>query len=1719
MKKNRFISAILAAALTINLLPGFAPKAEAAGGGIEPKLTAVSPLDLGLHGFTDDNHYFRVEGSSTYIMPEDFPEEIVDYKTDSLNHYAKGVSGQYWVWGKNTNGTLFVPGNAAEATSPMLSPVLEGAKDVASGSATSAVFIDANNKLQGIGDNRLGQLGLPSAIVYANVTSIPFPETEVPVKVYARDRVTFVITESGLVYSTGSGADGSNASGTTSNQFSFRKVTQMSNVKGIGLSHLGYRNYAYTADGKYLSWGAGVSSPVTKSTPANVVDIAGNGQGGILLTSEGKVWTYGNNTYGQLMSNSKATGSSSFSFIEATKLYDLIGSDKVVRVFGIKDANFAILTESGQYYIWGKNGSSSTEAMPFTKADGLAVTLPKPPAPTGLEFTSAVNSVRLSWDLTPGAQGYKILRDGSQVGDVTTNTFTDSGLLSGTKYVYTIVAYASGKNSDPATVSVHTLSEFLLGSQVVTAPNTYVEIGGTTFRVIGDNKLISLNGYAFTTWTDKYSAAESDRQFIGSLLDSSIATNWWDKLSPLEKSSIIIGTFPVQNTSGESIGVPDINYEYAPPTFEDTLSYKEIYGEFLGTRYWIRDRFVGNVQYVLVFGGEATRNSTPGGSQYSGTDFAGSYFVTNISEDTVLSGNGTVSRPYRVESVAPAKPPKPLGFVATEVTDNSISFSWTAEPDKSYILERNGYSIYSGTGSAFKDTSISSGQNYSYSLYVVKGSAKSDGVFLTIQTKTKLGKVSNFIASEITSNSANLSWGPVDGASLYEVSAGDQVVYSGSTTEAMVTGLTPKTRHQYTVRALSVNPSYISGEGTNLEFTTLPNKPTSPVDFKVDFPTIRAIYLSWGASSDADSYALYRDGNLVYEGLGNSFVDMGVPSDTEFVYRLVARNKSGESESVTVTTRSLPEPPEQPTSFEVVSKTFDSITLSWNKGNADKFELRQFGRVIYSGTDLSFKDTGLLPGNRYDYELRAIKGDNTANPVILSATTPTEVVKPPLNFTVVEATYDSITLSWSPVDGALSYTVFNGSSMVHDGSSLTTKISNLQEGTKYVFNLRANGMYTSSDQVSLEVSTRGRIPASPVGFKVSRVSFDSASFQWNHVPGASSYKVYRDGEVLVYDGSLTTFKDTTLAPTSTYDYTLVAANQWGDSEPVGLSVTTVAEPATILFTPSPPMEGTITFKFNVVEGAYRYEVESSPSGSSNGGGQVSALLFSRPLLKFLNVSTLSSTILVSNVLSPDSTGLHRVYTANGDGTYTVSDQGSVIGQVSEENGQLPFMESGVSPGTNRHYDITAFRVNSQGADEVIGGGSVDVTTPSDGSGGTLPTPTPTATPTPSSTPSTEPSPAPTAGASSEPSPTPSPEPSPVVTPSPSVEPTPTVVPSESPSPTPSATPSPTVVPTIEPSSAPTSTPVVVPSIPPVVVPSPVPTVSPSPVATASPSAAPTSSPTASPSTAPTSVPTATTDVEPTTIPSEEPVVLPSSTPSAEPSPSATTTPSEPVETVEPTVAPTPDVVVPSPGVVLPATTFVAPGTSFTTQAKGVIGHVAGPTSVFSSVYTDKAVEYLKSVGIIGQYNGQGFDPSKIITRAEFAVMLQRSMKYSPSIYDGRFYDLDKTQWYYPELIQAISSGVTLGYNDNTYRPDQSIPREQVAVMLSNILRKEGELPPYALPTLTDFDQTVAWAKDSVARSLGAGLYDGLDLQLFQPKKSITNGEASVLLYNLIQILK
>ncbi len=148
-----------------------------------------------------------------------------------------------------------------------------------------------------------------------------------------------------------------------------------------------------------------------------------------------------------------------------------------------------------------------------------------------------------------------------------------------------------------------------------------------------------------------------------------------------------------------------------------------------------------------------------------------------------------------------------------------------------------------------------------------------------------------------------------------------------------------------------------------------------------------------------------------------------------------------------------------------------------------------------------------------------------------------------------------------------------------------------------------------------------------------------------------------------------------------------------------------------------------------------------------------------------------------------------------------------------------------------------------------------------------------------------------------------------------------------------------------------------------------------------------------------------------------------------------------------------------------------------------------------------------------------FVPNRAITRGEFTEYVVRALGlYGTSVSGaGRFADVQPADPNARAIGIAFEFGIVAGYGDGTFRPEQTITREEAMVILSRAMRiaKLSETDPGRYQNYADFGTVSVWAADAVKEVLAAHVINGTSVQTLSPRSNLTQAEAAQAVWNLL----
>lgn len=172
--------------------------------------------------------------------------------------------------------------------------------------------------------------------------------------------------------------------------------------------------------------------------------------------------------------------------------------------------------------------------------------------------------------------------------------------------------------------------------------------------------------------------------------------------------------------------------------------------------------------------------------------------------------------------------------------------------------------------------------------------------------------------------------------------------------------------------------------------------------------------------------------------------------------------------------------------------------------------------------------------------------------------------------------------------------------------------------------------------------------------------------------------------------------------------------------------------------------------------------------------------------------------------------------------------------------------------------------------------------------------------------------------------------------------------------------------------------------------------------------------------------------------------------------------------------------------------------------------------------------YAHAVGFVSDrnyFNGVSdyeFAPNESMTRGMFVTVLGRFANVDRSEYTrDSFRDVEFDDWYYTYVTWASENGITDGYPDGYFYPDEPVNREQIAVMINRFLSSQHiQLTdnPNAMPSYTDESLVSDWARDGIALMRRSAIFTGDQYGNFQPEKYGTRAEIANVIMRLWTVM-
>lgn len=166
----------------------------------------------------------------------------------------------------------------------------------------------------------------------------------------------------------------------------------------------------------------------------------------------------------------------------------------------------------------------------------------------------------------------------------------------------------------------------------------------------------------------------------------------------------------------------------------------------------------------------------------------------------------------------------------------------------------------------------------------------------------------------------------------------------------------------------------------------------------------------------------------------------------------------------------------------------------------------------------------------------------------------------------------------------------------------------------------------------------------------------------------------------------------------------------------------------------------------------------------------------------------------------------------------------------------------------------------------------------------------------------------------------------------------------------------------------------------------------------------------------------------------------------------------------------------------------------------------------------EAVRFVSANNLMQGTTDTAFAPKEKTTRGMIVTTLWRMENQPKAIKESTFADVKSDKYYHDAVAWASEKGIVSGYSAEKFGPEDSITREQLAVILHNYAAGKGYKIGTAgdLSVFSDAGSIHKWGKEAMAWASGEGLINGTGNSLLDPSGTAERSQVAAILQRFVE---
>ena len=196
--------------------------------------------------------------------------------------------------------------------------------------------------------------------------------------------------------------------------------------------------------------------------------------------------------------------------------------------------------------------------------------------------------------------------------------------------------------------------------------------------------------------------------------------------------------------------------------------------------------------------------------------------------------------------------------------------------------------------------------------------------------------------------------------------------------------------------------------------------------------------------------------------------------------------------------------------------------------------------------------------------------------------------------------------------------------------------------------------------------------------------------------------------------------------------------------------------------------------------------------------------------------------------------------------------------------------------------------------------------------------------------------------------------------------------------------------------------------------------------------------------------------------------------------------------------------------------------SFNSVNEFVIPKAKGNFADMQNHWAKNEVSELANAGIVKGLSETEFAPEAMVTRAEFAELLYRTMELSDIANSSAFADVADTDWYFNSINVLNEKGYIPAemISNGNFEPNKPITREEICALVITAYQNNviGSISSGNLDRFADKDEISQYASPSVDKAVTLHIIKGVSENTFEPQSLATRAQAVVILKRFFSVI-